>query len=315
MPAEGTPSIIDHGYAKLSGRQKRDFLFERGIRATAYRDNEKPDIRGGIVGFGDSAADSFHHQRLKETLTRTDDELEDPKRKLFHTFGSTAKIVFTPSAGTPYTGIFAQTAHGLARFSYAGPTHGVGIVPGLGLKFPLDGDHPSENLVVMRMLDRQEDNCVFRNPFTNILPTPRATNVTMRVVKQRFETVVEDGRGLHQPVDNLAAVSIDGTAVAKVNAPYRLIFKPAAHAPQCPHAKIDFRDDLARNVKSGTTIYDVFALDESDEKRLGTDDLDKLLPVAQKIGTIRTESEFIASAYGDYRLFFKHNAGFIRPGL
>ena len=34
---------------------------------------------------------------------------------------------------------------------------------------------------------------------------------------------------------------------------------------------------------------------------------------AAKIGTIVTESEFIASKYGDYRLFFKHADTFIRP--
>ncbi len=32
----------------------------------------------------------------------------------------------------------------------------------------------------------------------------------------------------------------------------------------------------------------------------------------RKIGTITTKSEFIASKYGDYRLFFKHNARYLR---
>jgi len=40
--------------------------------------------------------------------------------------------------------------------------------------------------------------------------------------------------------------------------------------------------------------------------------VEDLLAHARKIGSITTESEFIASAYGDYRLFFKHNAGFMR---
>jgi len=33
---------------------------------------------------------------------------------------------------------------------------------------------------------------------------------------------------------------------------------------------------------------------------------------ATRIGALRTESEFIASKYGDYRLFFKHSDQFIR---
>jgi len=50
-------------------------------------------------------------------------------------------------------------------------------VPGLGLKFPVDGDRPSENAVVMRMLDPQSQHSVFENAFTNILPVPRFTNL------------------------------------------------------------------------------------------------------------------------------------------
>ena len=40
--------------------------------------------------------------------------------------------------------------------------------------------------------------------------------------------------------------------------------------------------------------------------------VEKLLAHGRKIGTITTESEFIASKYGDYRLFFKHNARYLR---
>ena len=32
-------------------------------------------------------------------------------------------------------------------------------------------------------------------------------------------------------------------------------------------------------------------------------------------GTLTTKSEFIASKYGDYRLFFKHNDAFLRAEL
>ena len=33
---------------------------------------------------------------------------------------------------------------------------------------------------------------------------------------------------------------------------------------------------------------------------------------AQRIGGVTTEAEFVASMYGDYRLFFKHSDRFIR---
>jgi hypothetical protein len=335
---EDTPSIIHADittvragqtlkYAQLTGREKRDYLFDCGIRPTAYENGAKPDVMSGLLQFSRSALQSIADHLLSTTLTHVSDEFEEPKLKLFHTYGATAKIQFSPEANTPYTGIFSETAHGLARFSYAGPVAGVGVVPGLGLKFPIDGDHPSENLVVMRKLDRQQPwwrffsthshNSVFQNAFTNILPSPRFTNLIMRAVQSRFETVVQTGKGLHQPADNLAAVQTSGRPVAAGNivAPYRLIFRPTAQVTASSDPTIDFRDDLAQNVKTGTPIYEIFALTEAQELELngkGLKEIEELLPHGQKIGTITTESEFVASRYGDYRLFLRHNARFIR---
>jgi hypothetical protein len=77
------------------------------------------------------------------------------------------------------------------------------------------------------------------------------------------------------------------------------------------NAQIDFRVDLARNIPQGTTVYDVLGLDEADDDR--SLDLEDLVPRAKRIGALTTESEFIASAYGDYRLFFKHSDVYLRP--
>src|SRR5215471_21528808 len=310
-------------YSQLSAREKRDYLFDQGIRATAYGPGELPDVVGGVIQFGEDALKTYAHHSLSRSLTRVSDEFEVPTTKLFHTYGATAKITFVPEAGTSYSGLFREAAIGLGRFSYAGPVVGVGIVPALGLKFLIDGDHPSENLVAMRMLDSQQSHLpfaqrhhsVFQNALTNILPDPSVTNVVMHVVKKSFETVVETGQGLHQPVDNLAAVCTNGVPEQNVSAPYRIIFNPTREARGASDPTIDFRDDLARNIPSGTVIYDVCALDEQQEaelKRQGIVTVEDLIPHAKKIGAIRTESEFIASAYGDYRLFFKHNAKFIR---
>jgi hypothetical protein len=317
-------------YAELTGLEKRDYLFDRGIRPTSYenyRDEGRPDVVSGFVQFSKSALESFANHLLSESLTRVSDELEEPKPKLFHTYGATAKIAFIPEQGTPYTGVLRENAPGLARFSFAGPVGAVGVVPGLGLKFFIDGDHPSENLVAMRKLDRQQPfwrffstrshNSVFQHPFTNILPLPSIVNVTMRVVNKRFETVTTAGRGLHQPLDGFGKIRANGERVAPeaAAAPYRVIFRPTAAARSASDPTIDFRDDLARNIRAGTTIYDVLALDESRESELratGVTSIEDLMARAVKIGTIATGSEFIASKYGDYRLFFKHSDKFLR---
>lgn len=317
-------------YADLTGREKRDYLFDQGIGPTAYAnhpDEARPDVVSGLVQFAKSAFDSIANHLLSESLTRVSDELEKPKPKLFHTYGTTAKVRFIPEPGTAYTGILSEPVPALARFSYAGPIIGVGVVPGLGLKCFVDGDHPSENLVAMRQLDRQQpvwrffsphsNNSVFQNPFTNILPVPSFLNLVRREMKRRFETVVEDGKGLHQPLENLACVHANGdlVAAAQAVAPYRVIFRPTPQATAASDASIEFRDDLAQNIRSGITIYEVFALDEAEERELngkGVVRVEDLLAHGRKIGTITTESEFIASKYGDYRLFFKHNARYIR---
>jgi len=297
-------------YGQLTAVEKRDYLFDAGIRATAH--TTLPDVTLGVPLFLGSAIDSFAHHLLRDTVTRIGEELETPKNKLFHTYGTTAKIRFTPDPATPYTGLFAENAAGLLRFSYAGPVLGIGIVPGLGLKLLIDGDHPSENAVMMHMLDGQSQHSVFEHPFTNLLPDPNLTNMIMRGVKERFETVVSAPHGLDQPVDNFAQVHSSGQPVAgEVRAPFRVILAPTRDARLKSNPQIDFRVDMARNVPSGTTIYDVLGLDEAeDDRSLAIEDL---VPKAKRIGGLTTESEFIASAYGDYRLFFKHSAVYLRP--
>ena len=315
-------------YAELTGLEKREYLFECGIRPTSYGDNaSRPDVVNGLLQFSRSALKSIANHLLSETLTRVGDELPEPKVKLFHTYGTTAKIAFIPEPNTPYTGIFTERVPGLARFSYAGPVRGVGVVPGLALKFLIDGDHPSQNLVAMRKLDPQQPlwlffstgshNSVFENPFTNILPLPGLANLTMRVVNHRFETVVTQGHGLHQSLESFGKVRANGEPVPpeKAAAPYRVIFRPTAKARSASNPGIDFRDDLARNFPPLTPIYDVLALDASEETALrakGIVAVEDLMAHASKIGAIVTESEFIASRYGDYRLFFKHDDSFIR---
>jgi hypothetical protein len=290
--------------------EKRDYLFDAGIRATAH--TTLPDVTLGVPLFLGSAIESFAHHLLRDTVTRVGDELETPKNKLFHTYGTTAKIRFTPDPATPYTGLFAENAPGLLRFSYAGPVLGIGIVPGLGLKLLIDGDHPSENAVMMRMLDGQSEHSVFEHPFTNLLPDPNLTNMIMRGVKERFETVVSAPHGLDQPVENFAQIHSNGRPVAgEIRAPFRVILAPTRDARLKSNPQIDFRVDLARNVPSGTTIYDVLGLGEAQDDR--SLEIEDLVPRAKRIGGLTTESEFIASAYGDYRLFFKHSAVYLRP--
>jgi hypothetical protein len=62
-------------------------------------------------------------------------------------------------------------------------------------------------------------------------------------------------------------------------------------------------------VPADTRIYDVLALGADPP---GVTELDAMIPHAQSIGALTTESEFVASAYGDFRLFFQHSDVYLR---
>src|SRR5260370_41711525 len=164
---EDTPSIVNNAittarpgktlaYSDLTACEKRDYLFDQGIRPTAYERGDLPDVQGGVLQFGEAALKTYESHSLSQTLTRVSDELDPPKLKLFHAYGSTAKIRLNPERNTPYTGLLSEVACGLARFSYAGPVSGIGVVPAFGLKLLIDGPSPSDDLVGMRMLDSQQ---------------------------------------------------------------------------------------------------------------------------------------------------------------
>jgi hypothetical protein len=66
----------------------------------------------------------------------------------------------------------------------------------------------------------------------------------------------------------------------------------------------DFRDDLA-TIAPGTVLFSVYG---TDSQQTGTTEAQQSenRSNAQLIGNIKTMSEFVASSYGDSRLFFRH---------
>jgi hypothetical protein len=77
--------------------------------------------------------------------------------------------------------------------------------------------------------------------------------------------------------------------------PYEIVLRPnAAVARAFPNTdKHDFRLDLTR-IAPGTPVYDVMAR---------ATEVDATF---EKLGTIRTTSELVASAGGDRQLYFMH---------
>ena len=59
-------------YSQLSGVEKRDYLFEQGIKLTAYARNEFPDVVGGEIQFTKAAFQTFHQHSLRDSLAWRD---------------------------------------------------------------------------------------------------------------------------------------------------------------------------------------------------------------------------------------------------
>jgi hypothetical protein len=210
--------------------------------------------------------------------------------KAMNTFGTAALFDFVADERSPYTGIF-KGGSGVMRFSYAGPPNLVGNVPGLGLKFFVDGK-PSQDMVFMNSFNSQGPSTnVFLKPLSNDLPEPESA--LMRTVKRLFEKASGKSDVLHQDLAKLGAVAADGGTAAKPSAPYQVFLEPTREDGIPRDTANDFRSDLA-GVKPGTAVYDVTAVSSPGGEKI-------------HIGRIVTGSPFVASEYGDKGLVFKHD--------
>ncbi|MCC6278273.1 MAG: hypothetical protein IT289_10200 [Oligoflexia bacterium] len=233
---------------------------------------------------------------LMESFTTVSDELpaNRGREKAIHTYGSVAQISFRPTNQTKYTGLFRTGAIGLARASLA--VQGTPFTPGMGLKFLVDG-RPSENLQIMYSLEGQGENQnFFANEFSNIVEPPKSLKLKAlgfffgRAAKALGKSRLDNERTI--TLSQMAAVEANGTSVSQPVAPYQLIFRPTAEVQMNPHDRTDVRERLAL-FKPGVVLYQVFARESVDGPLL-------------EVGALVLESSFVASAYGDQNLFFKH---------
>ena len=99
-------------------------------------------------------------------------------------------------------------------------------------------------------------------------------------------------------VNHVATVDRNGTEVHNVISPYQIFFQPA-DGLHLNDTAADFRAELAK-IPLGTKLYDVFAtMNEHVTK-----------PIL--VGSVITESPFIASEYSDRKLYFQHEGSIRR---
>jgi hypothetical protein len=102
------------------------------------------------------------------------------------------------------------------------------------------------------------------------------------------------------PLYEAAKMRSDGCAVEPkaVRTPLKVVFQPTedARSRYQAAAEGDVRLALKSEIPAGTPLYDVMAGGNAD------DDGSELVAVGQLV----TDSAFVASEYGDERLFFQH---------
>ena len=219
-----------------------------------------------------------------------DDDVRPPRTKAFHAFGTAAKMRFVADGTHPFTGLFATGGVGFARASLA-----VGMPnysPAAAFKFLIDGPRHSENLLLHQSLDMQASRDFFERPPTNHTLAPCTfPNTLMAPLLRLWLSSISDPIEL-QRLDHLAAVTNDGTAVARTVAPELVYLYAADEVHNDPASTEDFRSLLA-HIPSGSLLYRMYGKATRTARQI-------------YIGSITTESAFVASEFGDRILAFRH---------
>jgi hypothetical protein len=282
-------AALPESYQSWSGLAKQHYLWEKHIKPTEYK-YLPLYLEGGFKALLGSHA----LLDLKKSFTHQSDEMPKGRLKIIHTYGAVAKVEFEAAEDSPYTGVL-KGAPGLVRLGWAAPPALAGYVPGMAMKFLIDG-HPSVNIHVMEKLDGQGENANFFNSaFTNIIPPPKS--FMLKLANQLFATAVT--RTTHLALDHLGKRDQFGFAERIPRSPYQIFLIPTQEV-QLPRNN---REDLRRSLERfgvGTVLYQVYARQNSEKRP------------PKLIGRVVLTSPFVSSRYGDEKLFFQHSDRFVR---
>lgn len=279
---------LSDSYEGLSAVQKQDLLWKNiaenpypKLPAMVFFPPEKWKVAHGYE-VAHAASD------LGKSFDHVSDEMPEGRVKIIHAYGSAARVEFVPATGHPFTGLFKSGALGIVRLSLGTPHGSTGsFVPGMGLKLLVD-DNPSRNMHVMQRLEGQDDDRdFFKHTFTNKLPEP--TSRATKIGRAYFGRFVDNPIFLR--VDHVANIRSDGRPDSG-NAPYQIFFQPA-EGLHLDSKAADFREELAK-LAPGIKLYDVY----------GTINMYSQRPIY--IGSLVLRSAFVASEYGDKKLYFRH---------
>lgn len=275
-------------YNRLKRDQKLQWLWTQ-VQATQYHRLPNYDT------FGDSVVEDllgYIPSQILGAFTNNSDVLVLGRQKIIHKIGSVALVDFNPASKKylPFKGII--------RLSNAvNPEQAV--YPSFSLKIPLDYNVRSINLNIGKSFDGQMFQNNFNGvknfnffhhhpnyPFSNEIPT-----TTYSKLGKTFKWIFDRAHphANYVPVTDLYKVMKEGQ-----HAPRRLVF--IAPEPlrdlMSPHRNQDVRSVFS-GIPVGTVLFKVY-----ESRGLGDPGI--------YIGDLVTRSEFIASQFGDKRLYFRH---------
>ena len=150
--------------------------------------------------------------------------MPENRTKMTHPKGVTTKVVFRPTADTPYTGIFKGAKHGILRISETVPTDPAvaQTSPGFGIKFLRDG-MDSADTVTMFSFDGQPSYNYFKNRWSTHLNEMENECARETIGKKLAETTPHIGA---MSVMNWAKHTESGMEESNPKWPFILEFEP-----------------------------------------------------------------------------------------
>jgi hypothetical protein len=269
-------------YIPSAAENKREHLWVAGQK-TRYVN--LPPSRANMV----TTALGIANIPLLRTAFHNFTDVRPPRTKVFHPFGTCAKIVWVPATGHPFTGLYESGAIGLARLSLA--MDDSAFMPAGGFKFFIDG-HESQNFLTFRNLDPYPVKDFFVSQPANVSdgPTKPPLGPAWFFLKRWMSLVSFPSA---QPVAQLAKMNRYGHAISSPRSPFEIYATPTKTVCDLSNAYDDFRVSLAR-IPAGSVLYELSALASKGDTH------------TVPLGCIKTESEFTASAFGDHILAMHH---------
>lgn len=245
---------------------------------------------------------------------RFSDENPYNNQKVIHTGGAVATVRVEPAGGHDFTGMYRDGfEHGLVRLSmvadWTQPCKVVGqgcLKPSMALKMLRDGDY-SSNVVAQHDLGDGVGWHFNFFDFTHASWLPAPTGAAASLITYLFSFAANKDEISGVGVEELSTGgSRAHQSKADIKAPKLVYFVPRQMS--FSDEEHDPRSDFVK-IAPGTALYDIMtvaddACFDGSTPMLWTDLSDNCRRI--KLATVISTSRFVASDWGDRRLFFQH---------